>query len=82
MQDGSVPVLSPRQIDCLRLAALGMTSAQIARKLGMAPRTVDQHLTLACARLGVRNRTPAVARAVLLGIISDVSENPEGSGTR
>ena len=55
-------VLSARQRDCLRLAARGLTSSQIAAQLGLSPRTIDEHIALACRQLGVRTRIQAVAR--------------------
>jgi LuxR family transcriptional regulator of spore coat protein len=61
--------LSPRQLDCLRLAAQGRNSTEIASLLGISPRTVDQHIAEACERLKVRNRTQAVARVVKLRLI-------------
>lgn len=54
--------LSERQKTCLALAAEGLTSAAIAGRLGLSPRTVDEHLLLACRALGVRTRVQAVAR--------------------
>jgi DNA-binding CsgD family transcriptional regulator len=60
--------LSPRQVECLRLAAEGKSSTEIARTLGISSRTVDQHVAEACERLKVRNRTQAVARAIQLGL--------------
>ena len=54
--------LSERQKTCLALAAEGLTSAAIAERLGLSPRTVDEHLLLACRALGVRTRVQAVAR--------------------
>ncbi len=62
-------VLSPRQLECLRLAALGKTSPEIARMIGISPRTVDQYFAEARGRLGVRNRVQAVARAQAQGLI-------------
>lgn len=61
---GSSPsaALSARQADCLDLAATGLSSARIGRRLGLSPRTVDEHLALACRALGVRTRIQAVAR--------------------
>lgn len=56
--------LSVRQRDCLALAATGLSSARIAERLGLSPRTVDEHLALACRALGVRTRVQAVARYV------------------
>jgi len=57
--------LSERQLDCLRLAARGLTSAGIGGRLSLSPRTVDEHLMLACRTLGVRTRVQAVARLAL-----------------
>ena len=45
----------------LRLAAKGMAGKQIARALGISPKTVEQHKTRAFKRLGVPNQAPAVA---------------------
>jgi len=59
--------LSERQRTCLGLAGQGLTSRQIARQLGVSPRTVDEHLLLACRALGVRTRIQAVARTVATG---------------
>lgn len=38
--------LSPRQLDCLRLAAQGLTSRQIGKMLGISPRTLNEHIVL------------------------------------
>ena len=54
--------LSDRQRACLELAARGLTSAQIGERLGLSPRTIDEHLQMACRTLGVRTRIQAVAR--------------------
>lgn len=58
--------LSPRQRDCLELAAQGLTDKEIAARLAMSPRTVGAHLGEAYVRLGVTNRRDAI-RA--LGIV-------------
>ena len=68
MPDQAQPRLSPRQLECLRLAAAGQTSIEIAAELGISSRTVDQHVSEACMRLRVRNRVQAVAKAVALGL--------------
>jgi len=65
------PPLSPRQLGCLRLAARGLTSPQIAAALGMSARTVNQRIAEACVRLGVRTRIEAVVKAVRMGLIAD-----------
>ena len=71
MAEGVGPQLSPRQIECLRLAAAGKTSTEIAAALGISSRTVDQYVGEACERLKVRNRVQAVAKALMLGILPD-----------
>lgn len=54
--------LSERQLQCLRLAASGLTSTAIALEMSVSPRTVDEHIAMACRTLGVRTRVQAVAR--------------------
>ena len=61
--------LSPRQLECLRLAADGKTSLEIGIILGISHRTVDDYFVDAYRRLGVRGRVQAVARAKELGFI-------------
>ena len=58
--------LSPRETQVLRLAAKGMAGRQIARTLGVSPKTVEQHKTQAFKRL-LACRTRAAAVAVLTG---------------
>jgi DNA-binding NarL/FixJ family response regulator len=53
--------LSMREEQVLRLAAEGMAGKQIARALGISPKTVEQHKTRAFRRLGVPNQAAAVA---------------------
>lgn len=60
------PGPSGRQLECLRLIAEGKTSREIARALGLSPRTVDNYVQNIFARLGVRSRAQAVARAIEL----------------
>lgn len=62
--------LSPRQIACLRAAALGCSEREIAAQLGLATATVRNHLLRARRRLGARNTTDAVVRAMAAGWLS------------
>jgi DNA-binding NarL/FixJ family response regulator len=57
----SVPALSGREREVLRMAAKGLAGKQIARALGISPKTVEQHKTRAFRRLGVPNQAAAVA---------------------
>lgn len=50
------PVLTRRERDVATLAANGRTSRQIAEHLGLSVRTVDNHLSRAYTKLGVRSR--------------------------
>ncbi|MEN3950568.1 helix-turn-helix transcriptional regulator [Iodidimonas sp. SYSU 1G8] len=51
--------LTRRQIECLEWVALGKSSSDIGSILGISPMTVDEHVKLACDRLGVRTRIQA-----------------------
>lgn len=51
--------LSVREAEVLRLLAAGMANKEIARRLGIAERTVKAHLTAVFQELGVSDRTQA-----------------------
>ncbi len=53
--------LTRREEQILRLAAKGLACKQMARVLGISPKTVEQHKTRAFRRLGVPNQAAAVA---------------------
>ena len=61
--------LNDREIEVLTWVARGKTSAQIARKLSLAKRTVDFHIDNARIKLGAATRTAAVVKAVAGGLI-------------
>lgn len=56
--------LSRRELQCLRLAAQDLSNKDIAARLGIAPSTVENHLTNAYAKLGTSDRRVAAAIAV------------------
>lgn len=63
-RDGvATDLLTPRQWQLLRLVAAGAGNRQIARTLRLSEGTVRKHLENIYARLGVNNRTTAIARA-------------------
>jgi two-component system nitrate/nitrite response regulator NarL len=64
--------LSPRQLEALSLCAAypDWTSADLAKKMSVANSTVRNLLSDAYLRLGVRNRTAAIAQARVLGLIT------------
>jgi two-component system nitrate/nitrite response regulator NarL len=55
--------LTPREREVLSLLAAGRSSAQIARELVISPRTLGTHVQHILSKLGVHNRTQAVALA-------------------
>jgi DNA-binding CsgD family transcriptional regulator len=61
--------LTPRERECLTLAANGMTSGDIGFKLGISTRTANFHFANITAKLAVLNRGEAIARAISQGLI-------------
>ncbi|RMI30996.1 LuxR C-terminal-related transcriptional regulator [Nocardia stercoris] len=55
--------LTPREVEVLRLVADGHSNREIARQLFLGETTVKSHLVHIYAKLGVKSRTSAVARA-------------------
>lgn len=56
--------LTGRQLECLRWAAEGKTTAEIALILSLSEDTVGHHFRIAQERLGAANRVQAVAIAI------------------
>jgi DNA-binding CsgD family transcriptional regulator len=57
----TLPPLTPREKEVMRLSAIGLTSVEIAGRLGMSPRTVNQHVDNVAGKLGTKNRTHTIA---------------------
>jgi DNA-binding CsgD family transcriptional regulator len=64
-----VAPLSPRQAQCLEMAATGLTSEDIAIKLGIKARTANFHFGKIVTKLGVLNRKEAIAMGIARGLI-------------
>ena len=60
---GSDELLSPRELEVLRLLATGATNKAIAEKLVLSERTVDRHVSNIFGKLGVSSRAAATAYA-------------------
>jgi DNA-binding CsgD family transcriptional regulator len=61
--------LTYREQDVLALLCLRLTDAEIAEQLFLSPRTINSHVAHILAKLGVKNRREAVARAVRLRLV-------------
>ncbi|NPA90894.1 MAG: response regulator transcription factor [Chloroflexi bacterium] len=62
-------LLSPRELEILKLVAQGMTNVEIADMLYLSPATVKDYVRNITTKLGARNRVEAVTKAVRLGLI-------------
>jgi DNA-binding NarL/FixJ family response regulator len=65
----SAPLLSPRELDVLRLVAAGLSNRAIGARLFVGEATVKTHLLHAFTKLEVSDRTRAVTRAMELGLL-------------
>jgi DNA-binding NarL/FixJ family response regulator len=68
--------LTDRQLQILKLMALGFRSKQIAGELGIADKTVRNQASLMYARLKVRDRAQAILYAVHKHLVSQPARTP------
>lgn len=66
---GSLPQVTPRERDVLRLLAEGLTNRQIAERLVVSEHTVHRHVTNVLRKLELPSRTAAAAHAVRSGLL-------------
>lgn len=72
-EDGCLPsalraLLSPREMEVLRLIAKALSNAEIASLLSISVGTVKRHVSNLYKKLGAASRLEAIRRASLLGI--------------
>jgi DNA-binding NarL/FixJ family response regulator len=60
---------TPRELDVLRLLAEGHDTATLARRLGIAPHTVEWHVSHVIEKLRVHSKLQAVIAAARMGLI-------------
>jgi LuxR family maltose regulon positive regulatory protein len=63
--------LSEREMEVLRLIAEGLSNEEVAQRLVLSLPTVKWHTGNIYGKLGVKNRTQAVATARTLGILPE-----------
>ncbi len=61
--------LTPREVEVLRLIALGHTSLEIARKLHLSPRTAETHRANIQRKLAIGTRAELVRYALRRGLL-------------
>jgi DNA-binding CsgD family transcriptional regulator len=61
--------LSRRELEIMRLVAVGRTNREIARDLFLSPRTVDMHVRNILRKLDCRSRADATRKAFELGLL-------------
>lgn len=61
--------LTAREIDVLSAMAEGLATKAIARRLGVALKTVENHKTRIFQKLGARSNAHAISLAIRLGIV-------------
>lgn len=66
---GKIDTLSQREMDVLKLLSEGLTNQEIAQKLYLSTNTIKSHSIKIYRKLNVNNRSQAVSKARLLGIL-------------
>lgn len=68
------PELNERERDVLRLVAEGSNNQAIARTLGLAPKTIANHVSNILTKLQIADRAEAIVRARRAGLVPDRSD--------
>lgn len=63
-------VLTGRQRDMVELVAQELSNEEIARRLGISPQTVKNHMTMLMARLGCQTRVGVIVWAFRHGLLT------------
>ncbi len=62
--------LTAREVEVLRLVALGQGNKEVAARLNVSEHTVKFHVSSVLAKLGARSRTEAVTIGILRGLVA------------
>ncbi len=67
--DGDRPLLTPRELEIVRLMGAGLSAPAIGKRLYLAAATVKSHQARVYEKLGVSDRAAAVAEAMRRGLL-------------
>ena len=62
--------LTQRELEVLQLLSQGATNGEISQRLYISPKTTKNHLAAIFQKLDVTNRTHALVRAVIMGLVT------------
>jgi DNA-binding CsgD family transcriptional regulator len=62
--------LTQRELEVLQLLTEGATNSEISQRLFISPKTAKNHLAAIFQKLDVTNRTHALVRAVVMGLVN------------
>jgi DNA-binding NarL/FixJ family response regulator len=62
--------LTAREVEVLRLVALGRGNKEVAAQLNVSEHTVKFHVSSVLGKLGARSRTEAVTIGILRGLVA------------
>ena len=68
--DSSDALLTPRELEILMHVAAGWSAKEVARRVAIAPRTVERHIENIREKLRARNTTHMVSRAFAAGMLA------------
>ena len=74
--------LTEREVEVLRLIALGNTNSEIAEELCLSVRTVESHRGHIQAKTGQSTRAELVAYALDAGLLDEYRNPPRPAGSR
>lgn len=75
------PRLSPRELEIVRMVALGLTNRAMASALDISPWTVSTHLRRVFSKFEVSSRAAMVARAIELGLNLGIDNVPQSDAS-
>jgi DNA-binding CsgD family transcriptional regulator len=70
IQNTSLIPLTPQQTACLKELALGFTHKEIAKNLGLSPKTVEHYLGNVKCKLNCQSRAELILQAIERGLVN------------